>query len=202
MDQSLKQRLLGVVVVTALAAIFVPMLFDDPVDESASAISELRIPPSPVAEISAEIEPPPESAAQVLQLPEPDYVMAEDELDEINAVTEPVAVVDDTEAVVEVQETSAPKVQKTQDIPKQVTTAETGQWFIQAASLSTRQRAAKLRDDLVKQGYQASYDAFKTSANKTFYRVRIGPIASREQADRMKPVIDKKNFVESRVMKQ
>ena len=32
MNQELKQRLIGAVVVTALAAIFIPMLFDDPVD--------------------------------------------------------------------------------------------------------------------------------------------------------------------------
>ena len=34
MDHELKQRIIGTVVVTALAAIFVPMLFDDPVDSS------------------------------------------------------------------------------------------------------------------------------------------------------------------------
>jgi len=48
MDQDLKQRLVGAVVITALAAIFVPMLFDDPVDESGKMISEIEIPNEPV----------------------------------------------------------------------------------------------------------------------------------------------------------
>lgn len=52
MDQDLKQRLVGAVVITALAAIFVPMIFDDPIDESGKMISELTIPDQP--EISNE----------------------------------------------------------------------------------------------------------------------------------------------------
>ena len=47
MDQTLKQRLVGAVVLTALAAIFVPMLFDDPVDETGRKINELKIPELP-----------------------------------------------------------------------------------------------------------------------------------------------------------
>lgn len=48
MDQELKQRLIGAAVITALAAIFVPMLFDDPIDESGKSINELKIPELPV----------------------------------------------------------------------------------------------------------------------------------------------------------
>jgi DedD protein len=48
MDQELKQRLIGAAVVTALAAIFIPMLFDDPIDDSGRIVSELTIPQTPV----------------------------------------------------------------------------------------------------------------------------------------------------------
>ena len=44
MDQNLKQRLVGVVVITSLAAIFIPMLFDDPIDDNGKIINELSIP--------------------------------------------------------------------------------------------------------------------------------------------------------------
>ncbi len=47
MDQALKQRLVGAIVITALAAIFVPMLFDDPVNQSSQQINALTIPPLP-----------------------------------------------------------------------------------------------------------------------------------------------------------
>ncbi|MGZ8163165.1 MAG: SPOR domain-containing protein [Methylobacter sp.] len=48
MNQELKQRLIGAVVITALAAIFIPMLFDDPVDNSGQIVSEMAIPEAPV----------------------------------------------------------------------------------------------------------------------------------------------------------
>ncbi len=47
MSPELTQRLIGAVVVTALAAIFIPMLFDDPVDNSGRVVSELAIPAPP-----------------------------------------------------------------------------------------------------------------------------------------------------------
>lgn len=49
MNQELRQRIIGAVVVTALAAIFIPMLFDDPVDDSGQVVSELAIPQAPTA---------------------------------------------------------------------------------------------------------------------------------------------------------
>jgi DedD protein len=47
MDHELKQRLIGAIVVTAMAAIFIPMLFDDPVDTSGQQVSELQLPKAP-----------------------------------------------------------------------------------------------------------------------------------------------------------
>ncbi len=47
MDPAFKQRLVGAIVITALAAIFVPMLFDDPVNQSSKKINSLSIPPLP-----------------------------------------------------------------------------------------------------------------------------------------------------------
>ena len=70
MNQELKQRLIGAVVVTALAAIFIPMLFDDPVDNSGQSVSELSIPATPfnTGEVSANKLPT--SADQVLKAPD------------------------------------------------------------------------------------------------------------------------------------
>ncbi len=69
MDHELKQRLIGAVVVTALCAIFIPMLFDDPVENSGQVVSELSI-PAPVnqgTELGGKV---PDNAEQVLKLPE------------------------------------------------------------------------------------------------------------------------------------
>ncbi|MGZ8135901.1 MAG: SPOR domain-containing protein [Methylococcaceae bacterium] len=48
MNQELRQRIIGAIVVTALAAIFIPMLFDDPIDDSGQSVSELVIPEAQV----------------------------------------------------------------------------------------------------------------------------------------------------------
>ena len=47
MTSELKQRLIGAVVITAIAAIFIPMLFEDPIKESTQAVNELTIPEPP-----------------------------------------------------------------------------------------------------------------------------------------------------------
>lgn len=65
MDQELKQRLIGAAVITALAAIFVPMLFDDPIDESGKSINELTIPELPTKAQDVEIMPLPEKVEDV-----------------------------------------------------------------------------------------------------------------------------------------
>lgn len=72
MDQKLKQRLVGAVVVTLLAAIFIPMLFDDPVDDTSKMINELKVPKFPVNSINTETIQLPENINEVIDLPKPD----------------------------------------------------------------------------------------------------------------------------------
>jgi DedD protein len=69
MDQELKQRLIGAAVITALAAIFVPMLFDDPIDESGKSINELKIPELPAKAQDVEIMPLPEKTEDIATIP-------------------------------------------------------------------------------------------------------------------------------------
>jgi DedD protein len=66
MDHELKQRLIGAVVVTALCAIFIPMLFDDPVDNSSQVVSELSI-PAPTDTSADTVGKLPTNAEQVLK---------------------------------------------------------------------------------------------------------------------------------------
>jgi DedD protein len=76
MDHELKQRLIGAVVVTALCAIFIPMLFDDPVDNSGQSVSELSI-PTPIAPSADTAGKLPTGADQVLKLPDSESSSAE-----------------------------------------------------------------------------------------------------------------------------
>ncbi len=76
MDHELKQRLIGAVVVTALCAIFIPMLFDDPVDNSGQLVSELNI-PAPVDSGADTAGKVPSSAEQVLKSTDPEPLSTE-----------------------------------------------------------------------------------------------------------------------------
>lgn len=77
MDHELKQRLIGAVVVTALAAIFIPMLFDDPVDTSGKTVTELAIPQPPSDSTSETSQNLPENKEQVLARPESELSVSE-----------------------------------------------------------------------------------------------------------------------------
>lgn len=70
MDHELKQRLIGALVVTILSAVFIPMLFDDPIQEEGQAVSSLTLP----AEDQFVDEPAvklPANSEQVLAIPQP-----------------------------------------------------------------------------------------------------------------------------------
>lgn len=68
MDQDLKQRLVGAVVITSLAAIFIPMLFDDPIDDNRT-IRELELPDEPYSPFKSNSDVP-TSVEDVVSLPE------------------------------------------------------------------------------------------------------------------------------------
>jgi DedD protein len=109
MDHELKQRLIGAVVVTALAAIFIPMLFDDPVDNSGKTVTELTIPQAP-ADIAPETaQKLPASKEQVLSRPEIELNAAEvDEEGHINSTGEEQAIPPSAGVQTEQQKTVEP----------------------------------------------------------------------------------------------
>ncbi|MFA6051602.1 MAG: SPOR domain-containing protein [Methylobacter sp.] len=76
MDHELKQRLIGAVVVTALCAIFIPMLFDDPIDNSGQVVSELGI-PEPANSGEGAAGKLPASTDEVLSQPDAEPLSAE-----------------------------------------------------------------------------------------------------------------------------
>ena len=86
MNQDLKHRLIGAIVITALAAIFVPMLFDDPVDDTGQAISEVTVPAVPDETTVADRQKVPSSVEQVMAEPEP--IMESYEEEEMTAASE------------------------------------------------------------------------------------------------------------------
>jgi DedD protein len=102
-DFELKQRLIGAVVVTALATIFIPMLFDDPVDSTGQAVSELSVPAAPSTTNAANANTLPTQPQQVLKArnskvaePASDKIEADEET-ELPANSKALALEDDGE---------------------------------------------------------------------------------------------------------
>lgn len=83
MNQELKQRLIGAVVITALAAIFIPMLFDDPVDNSGQVVSEMAIPEAPVNSAGDTANKLPGNADEVLKKPDDQEPLSPEEAGDI-----------------------------------------------------------------------------------------------------------------------
>lgn len=67
MNKELSQRIIGAIVVTALAAIFIPMLFDEPVEEAAPVVSQLPIPSGPTGASEEMAQPSPEAPVEAGQ---------------------------------------------------------------------------------------------------------------------------------------
>lgn len=82
MDHELKQRLIGALVVTALAAIFIPMLFDDPVDTTGKTVTELAIPQTPANPAVETAQQLPDNKESVLEKGDNELSVSEDEMAE------------------------------------------------------------------------------------------------------------------------
>ena len=71
MNDILKQRVVGAIVITALAAIFVPMIFDDPVSDVDLYMNELALPQEPEEDFQPLLDHIPKTTAEVLSKPVP-----------------------------------------------------------------------------------------------------------------------------------
>lgn len=160
MEQRLKQRLIGAVVLVALAVIFVPLVLQGPVER----------PPTDVP-----IEIPPKPAVNVPQRP------AADEQAGAPAVSAPFT-----------------SIVPPADSPSRTPTGLAA-WAVQVGSFGAEANAQSLRDQLRSKGYAAYTEAVE-SDGKTFYRVRVGPTAKRENAEHMQAALAAKESLEGLVV--
>jgi DedD protein len=178
MDQILKQRLVGVVVITALAAIFVPMLFDNPVEDNSRMIRELTIPEMPSANFESSIKRLPSSTEQVIKLPPPEPMLIEPE-------NQPI----EKSIVVPEKKTKRSEGQKNNS-DKMV------RWVIQVGSFSQKANAVALKNTLRKQGFSTFVETFETEAGEMF-RLKVGPELDKKRAEAMQKKINEKNNLHS-----
>lgn len=190
-DKGLLQRIVGALVLLALAVIFVPMLFnrEDPGQQITVDAPEMPEAPSvPVIETRPVEVPEP----QVEPFPEEFEIIEEGPAAEPQAPAAPIS-----PAPVEPQPTPpvTPEPRPVQTPPATQTAPEEQRldsanlpvsWSVQLASLSSRENADKLQATLRSQGYNA-YIRTADGMNRVF----VGPLVEREEANRLRDLLQR-----------
>ncbi|PIB63402.1 SPOR domain-containing protein [Pseudomonas sp. 2822-17] len=197
LDSAYKQRMVGALVLVALAVIFLPMLFSRQ-DEQRQVVVEAPAAPEAPALPQVQVEP--------VVVPEPQALPEEAPLpvdEEIAAPSTPVQpsvpVVKPAPAPVVAAKPAAPVPAPKPVAPQPAAPGkpDVGQsridpnglpisWSIQVASLGNREGADALQKKLRAQGYNA-YIRSADGKNRVF----IGPLIERAEADRLRDLLDR-----------
>ncbi|MFW6751093.1 SPOR domain-containing protein [Pseudomonas glycinae] len=211
LDKAYKQRMVGALVLVALAVIFLPMLFSRQDEQRQVTVEAPAAPQAPaVAQIQMETVAVPEP--QVLpQEPVP----SDDEVAEQAVPTAPIASAAPAPAPAPVAKPVAPApapVAKPTTAPAQPIAAlsakpDTTQsrvdanglsvsWSVQLASLSSRASAESLQKALRSQGYNA-YIRSADGKNRVF----VGPLIERAEADRLRDLLSRQQNLKGFVVR-
>lgn len=196
LDKNLLQRIVGALVLLALAIIFIPMLLSRQ-DEIERVVVDA--PSMPEAPVMPEIEMQPvtvpkpqiieEAPTEEDQGPDPIAAIIEQNADEpIN----PVPATPPPEAREQVKADAAARAEKpaaAAEKPASHLDANSlpVSWSVQLASLSSRDGAEKLQKTLRAQGYNAYIRTFE-GMNRVF----VGPLVERAEADRLRDQLNRK----------
>ncbi len=192
LDKGLKQRIVGALVLVALAVIFLPMLFSREDELRQVVVDAPAMPDKPVM---------PEVELEPVEVPEP---VAQDEVPPVEPVPQaPVETVAEAPA----QAASAPKVEapaaakpveKVAEKPASELDANNlpVSWSVQLASLSSRTGAEKLQQTLRSGGYNAYIRTFD-GMNRVF----VGPVIERAEADRLRDLLNRQQNLKGFVVR-
>ncbi|EMS8381049.1 SPOR domain-containing protein [Pseudomonas aeruginosa] len=196
LERGLKQRIVGALVLIALAVIFLPMLFTRE-DESRQVVVEA--PPRPQAPAMPSVEVQPTEVPE-LQPGEEDIAPEIVEEGSPAAAGQPSQPIGGLPATPPPAQTQAPAASPPPSQPqlpaappspppaeKRLDANNLPQsWSVQLASLSNRARAEELQKTLRSQGYNAYIRSFD-GMNRVF----VGPVIQRAEADRLRDQLSK-----------
>lgn len=204
LDKAYKQRMVGALVLVALAVIFLPMLFSRQ-DEQRQVTVEAPAAPQAPSVPQVQVEPVVVPEPQVL----PQEPVPSD--DDIAQQEEPSTPIAPAPAAKPVPQPPAP-VNKPTTAPSQPITAAPGKpdttqsridanglsvsWSVQLASLSSRAGAENLQKTLRSQGYNAY---IRTADGKN--RVFVGPLIERAEADRLRDLLNRQQNLKGFVVR-
>nr|WP_180203501.1 SPOR domain-containing protein [Pseudomonas sp. SbOxS1]NYU03214.1 SPOR domain-containing protein [Pseudomonas sp. SbOxS1] len=213
LDKAYKQRMVGALVLVALAVIFLPMLFsrqDEQRQVTVQAPAAPQAPAMPQVQVEPVVVPEPQALPQ-----EP--VPSDEEIAQQEAPVAPVAPAASAPAAKPVTPPPAPApvpalAAKPATPPSQPITAASGKpdtsqsrvdanglsvsWSVQLASLANRESAEKLQKTLRSQGYNAY---IRTADGKN--RVFVGPLIERAEADRLRDLLNRQQNLKGFVVR-
>lgn len=215
LDKAYKQRMVGALVLVAIAVIFLPMLFSRQ-DEARHV--QVDAPATPQAPVASNVQVQPVSVAEQQPLPQ-EPVPADEELAPVTqpsrqqapsmpiapAPARPVAT---TAPAAKPTAPAAPvKTAPVAAAPASASTlsADTNRvdsnglsitWAVQLASLSNRANADNLQKTLRTAGYNA-YIRTADGVNRVF----VGPLIERAEADRLRDQLEKQQKIKGIVVK-
>lgn len=194
MEGPVKERLTGALILIAALIIVVPEMLSGP-DSSQPAPGDDAEAGPPLRTYQLQLDTPSAARSEDQSALSPRSTQPEPEppVAEVRAGTEPVpeaapaqqvaaAKVAEPPAekpVVETPPAQKPPAQKPS--PPTPAAASTGNWWAQLGSFSARENAERLARQLRAAGYQVSVSPSKSNG-KELFRVRAGPVASREAA--------------------
>ena len=199
LDKVYKQRMVGALVLVALAVIFLPMLFsredeqrqiqvDAPAAPQMPVMPEVKVEPVPV--------PEPQAIAQEPAPPEQEAVVQQPSAPVAPPVVKPVVAAPKPPAVTPAQAVAqAPaKLDTTQKRldPNGLPIS----WSVQLVSLSNRASADSLQKTLRNQGYNV-YVRSSGGMNRVF----VGPLLERAEADRLRDLLGKQQNLKGFVVR-
>ncbi len=182
MDRTLKERIIGAIVLVVFAVLVVPIFLDGPPGEDEIVTETVTLPGQSEQKMQTRVlernrstpEPKEESRSgretAIVEAPEPEETGANDRETAIVEAPEP-----------EESATSGgePAIA---EAPAPKETSATGMWAVQLGAFSDRAKADKLAADLRQQGFAAFLTKVSTDKGQ-LHRVRIGPQADRAAAE-------------------
>ena len=210
LDKAYKQRMVGALVLVALAVIFLPMLFSRQ-DEQRQVTVEAPAAPQAPSVPQVQVEPvvvPEQQALPQEPVPSDDDIAQQEEPSTPVVPAAPVATAPAAKPIVQ---PPAP-ANKPTTAPSQPITAAPGKpdttqsridanglsvsWSVQLASLSSRASAENLQKNLRSQGYNAY---IRTADGKN--RVFVGPLIERAEADRLRDLLNRQQNLKGFVVR-
>lgn len=181
METLMKQRLIGAVVLVALAVIFVPMLLDGSGRKESAVIEE---------ELS--LAPPRFNFES--KLPDPgqlDALPAAEKPGEPKAVAAPAEKPEPAGQEAPQEATPSPEPKVPEAAANKITPSPSlSAWAVQVAAFEEKGKALALEKKLAAGDFPAFIEKFE-KRGKVLYRVRVGPELKRENADQLRAKIEK-----------